>query len=243
MDEPSTAKVVVIQHAEEATLGNMRMPLEAAGIALDVRPAWVDWQFDDALVGADGMIILGGPQYAGDDLANRHFPDLLALIRQHYETSRPVLGLCLGGQLIARALGGAVHRHHRGEFGFVEVDGGSEDPVCPRIVEGLRIAQWHDDSFTPPPGATGLLTSAGCPDQGFRLGSCIWGLQGHPELDESILGRWISLRAEDYGDAAGASRLQQDAARWLSGAMAFGSALAANWARQVIRRRSCSPCP
>jgi len=104
----------------------------------------------------------------------------------------PLLGICLGGQLLAEVSGGLVNSRCRGEQGLADIEltaAGLQDPLFAGIDRRFRAFQWHNDSFTIPPGALHLAASAKCPGQGFRIGNA-WGLQFHPEVDREIVAAW-----------------------------------------------------
>jgi GMP synthase (glutamine-hydrolysing) len=131
------------------------------------------------------------------------------LIRESAATERPALGICLGGQLAAHALGGRVDRGPSGpEIGWLTVratDEGTDDPLGAAVGSGTPLLQWHHDVFTPPPGSTRVLTSDGYPHQGFRQGT-VWGIQAHPEVDPETLAGWCrSPRGSASLEAAGLS--------------------------------------
>lgn len=153
--------------------------------------------------GVDGLLPLGGaPNAHQDDVA----PWLVAeraLIADAVARDVPVLGLCLGGQLIAAALGGRVELGEQCEIGLSRVrrtDAGREDPVIGALpVEVAPATQWHQDRITVlPEGATVLLENDVCV-QGFRVGSA-YGLQLHPEIDAELFAWWAE--ATDPNDEA-----------------------------------------
>jgi GMP synthase-like glutamine amidotransferase len=132
----------------------------------------------------------------------------------------PLLGICLGGQLLADVAGGVVSSNCCGEKGLVDVNltvTGAADPLFAGIDRRFRAFQWHNDSFTIPPGATHLATSAACPGQAFRLGNA-WGVQFHPEVDSDIVAAW-SGRTPDRerltAEFAGAGPAHRQLARQL----------------------------
>ncbi|MCU1573338.1 MAG: synthase (glutamine-hydrolyzing) [Micrococcaceae bacterium] len=147
-----------------------------------------------------GIVVMGGPMKADD--VERH-PGLAAelqLIRDAVGAGVPVLGICLGHQLIALALGARLHAGATHEIGLAPVivsrpdlaDGG---PLAK--LGGTSVIHWHTDNADLPPGATLLASTAGCPNQAFRYGSAT-GFQFHLELDERLLGEWL-----DEGGMAG----------------------------------------
>ncbi|MEZ5863070.1 MAG: type 1 glutamine amidotransferase [Geminicoccaceae bacterium] len=176
-----------------------------------------------------------------------HYPALLETIRRFTAAGRPVLGICLGGQLIARALGGRVIEGARGEFGFVELSGrpaAPDDPLLAGTALPVSVMQWHEDHFELPPGAVHLLASDICPAQAFRAGRATWGFQCHLEVDEPSLVDWAALRARLTDDPAVPAALAAVAARHHATAMAFGRAVAANagW-RSSTRRCGAAASP
>jgi GMP synthase-like glutamine amidotransferase len=133
---------------------------------------------------------MGGPMSVNDDLpwiraeidALRHF------IRRDI----PLIGHCLGGQLIAKALGAAVHRMPYTEVGWqplVRRDAGS--PWLAHLPREFPVYQWHSDTFDLPPGADWLLSSPWCPNQAFAWGDKVLALQGHPEVTEELVRWWL----------------------------------------------------
>jgi GMP synthase (glutamine-hydrolysing) len=143
-----------------------------------------------------------------------------------------VLGVCLGGQLIARAMGGRVVEQARGEYGFTALygrDGVAHDPVLGGLELPAHVMQWHNDHFTLPPEAEHLLESEACPGQAFRIGARTWGFQCHFEVDETIVARWATLRAELVADPAVVPATLAAAERHLEQAMAFGRTVTRRW--------------
>jgi GMP synthase-like glutamine amidotransferase len=225
-------RVLVFQHSEESPLGVMAPVLADAGVAVEVLNGETGCRLPPDAAEASGMILLGGAMSANDDARCPHFPELLNLIRAFTAAAKPVLGLCLGGQLIARALGGAVIEQARGEFGFTALhgrDGVREDPLLGGLKLPAHVMQWHNDHFTVPDGAAHLLESQACPGQAFRAGARTYAFQCHFEVDATIVDRWAGLRAELVGDPTVVSEMTVAAERHLTEAMAFGRTVTERW--------------
>jgi GMP synthase (glutamine-hydrolysing) len=112
------------------------------------------------------------------------------------ERELPVLGICLGAQLIARALGAEVRAAPEKEIGWYDVTvtaAGRDDPVLGQLAPCEKIFQWHGDTFDLPSGAVHLASSAACAHQAFRYGDRIYALQFHLEVDEPLIERWLSV--------------------------------------------------
>ncbi|ATE55652.1 type 1 glutamine amidotransferase [Actinosynnema pretiosum] len=137
----------------------------------------------------DVLVVLGGPMGAFDDLTHPRLADERELIRRCVRAGVPVLGVCLGAQLLAGALGAAVSRGERAEVGVGEVvltAGGLADPVLGPSRPALPVVHWHHDTFALPEGATLLATSEQYRHQAFRVGAS-YGFQFHVELDADAL--------------------------------------------------------
>ncbi len=143
-----------------------------------------------------GLVFMGGPMSVNDDLA--WIPPVLALIRDAYARDIPLLGHCLGGQLISRALGGVVSRNLVKEIGWGEVR--VADNATARSwfggVQQFEAFHWHGETFSLPQGATHLLSSAYCANQAWALGKHL-ALQCHVEMTAAMIASWCEVGAEE----------------------------------------------
>jgi GMP synthase-like glutamine amidotransferase len=141
-----------------------------------------------------GLVVMGGPMGVSDTAAHPHLAQELALIAALAAAERPVLGVCLGAQLLAAALGARVHRGAQPEIGPGTVTltpQGRADPVLGAAGRGeLPVMHWHQDTFELPPGATLLAQSELYPNQAFRAGARAYGLQFHVEVDRGLTDGW-----------------------------------------------------
>jgi GMP synthase (glutamine-hydrolysing) len=125
-----------------------------------------------------------------------HLATEIELIGETIAAGLPVLGICLGGQLIARALGAEVKRSPEKEIGWYDLaptDEAEDDPLLSHLAPAQKIFQWHGDSFAIPDGAVHLASSPGCPNQAFRHGDRTYGLQFHLEVDQPMIERWLRV--------------------------------------------------
>jgi len=139
------------------------------------------------------LIVLGGAMGANDDFKHPFLVDLKQLIRQVVAAGTPYLGVCLGGQLLAAALGAKVvssRWEEIGHFSAALTDEGRRDRLFAGIPPEFLTFQWHHDSFDIPAGGVLLASSAACPHQAFRVGGSAWGVQFHPEVTEDIIRCW-----------------------------------------------------
>ena len=152
-----------------------------------------------------GLVFMGGPMSANDDLP--WIPRGLELIRQADQREIPVLGHCLGGQLMAKALGGEVSKNPAKEIGWGEVK--VEDNPAAREWLGdspksFLSFHWHGETFSLPPGAERILSSPWCENQAFALGRHL-GLQCHVEMTPELIKSWCETGAREIAENLGPS--------------------------------------
>jgi GMP synthase-like glutamine amidotransferase len=138
------------------------------------------------------VIILGGTMGVHDAPSHPFLPPLKTYMAQAVSTATPLLGICLGAQLLADVSGGVVSSNRCGEQGLVNLSltaAGLTDPLFAGCDRQFQAFQWHNDSFSIPPGALHLAVSTRCCGQGFRISNA-WGLQFHPEVDRQIVAAW-----------------------------------------------------
>ena len=152
-----------------------------------------------------GLVFMGGPMSANDDLP--WIPRELALIRQADELEIPVLGHCLGGQLMAKALGGEVSKNPVKEIGWGVVNV-EDNPAAKKWLEdspkSFLSFHWHGETFTLPPGAERILSSPWCENQAFALGGHL-GLQCHVEMTSELIKNWCETGAREIAANLGPS--------------------------------------
>lgn len=188
--------ILVVQHVEADPVGIL-------GRYLEVKGAWLHtWLVPQGLTPPhghyDGMIVLGGPMHACEDEQFPHLARVAELILEFHRQGKPVLGICLGAQLIARAFGSRVYPNDIPELGFTPLfpTAAVEEPWLRDYPAGMPMMQWHFDTFDLPAGATLLLTNDACKNQAFRIGGNIYGLQFHPEVTPQIVMNWMAFKTE-----------------------------------------------
>lgn len=154
-----------------------------------------------------GLVFMGGPMSVNDDLP--WIPPVLDLIRQSVEVDIPVLGHCLGGQLMAKALGGVVAPNPVKEIGWGEVTV-PNNPIAQSWFDNIgsfSAFHWHGETFSIPPHATNILSSAHCSNQAFALGKHL-AMQCHIEMTEEMVKDWCKIGAGEVNSALNSPGVQ-----------------------------------
>ncbi len=193
-------RILIIVHQERSTPGRVGLLLRQRGYQLDIRRPPLGDRLPETLNGYAGVVIFGGPMSANDDGTIDGIKREIEWIKVPLEEKVPFLGLCLGGQLLARHLGAAVklHPQERAEIGYYPVkatqDGQKRFGVWPS-----RVYQWHREGFELPRGARLLATGGNdFPVQAFDYGDTAIGLQFHPEVTLAMTHRWTVLAANRF---------------------------------------------
>lgn len=204
-------RALLIQHVPHESCGWLEDLLDEAGVRLDVRRMWERDEVP-AVADADAVVVLGGPMGAGDDVVAPWLPGVRALLADAVSRGTPTMGVCLGAQLLAVALGGTIGRGGAGpELGLCRVsvnEVAGEDPLFAGLTGEHDVVQWHwDEIVTLPPGATLLASSAAYPNQAFRVGDRAWATLFHPEVTLPLVAQW----AQDDKDGVVAAGLDPTA--------------------------------
>ena len=195
-------KILVFQHVQFEPLGTLDPILRESGIRVRYVNFGREPDSMPSLDGYAGLIVLGGPMNA-DDVVN--YPNLqneLTLIQEALERDIAILGICLGAQLLAKALGGTVRKGPVREIGWYDVDvtdEGQRDPVLSAFGAQSEVFQWHEDHMDLPECVVHLASSSLCPAQAFRYGDHAYGFQFHLEVNKLLVERWLSEPVNQEG--------------------------------------------
>jgi GMP synthase (glutamine-hydrolysing) len=187
---------LVIECSDLAGSRRLGTTLLDHGHRLDVRRLHRGDALPSDLQGVDALLCLGGPQSANDDEI-AWMPDVLALMKAAHVAGIPILGVCLGCQLLARALGGTVGAMPNGPrngWGHVELTpDGREDPLHKGLPWSMMSFHWNNDCVVElPPDAHRLAVGADGDVQAWMLGVSTYGVQHHPEIDREQIGQWAA---------------------------------------------------
>jgi GMP synthase-like glutamine amidotransferase len=231
-------RVLIIENFDNTGLGQVGSALEEAGAGIDLRRAQRGDPLPDTVNGHDAIVVLGGGQNALADDACPWFPALLDLIREFERQDRSVLGICLGGQLLARAFGAENHIGTASEFGWHRVDlteAAKADAVLGLLPARFPIFQWHDDTFSLPERAMHLARNATAEHQAFRIGRATYGVQFHFEADRRLVRQWN----QDFASSIGQwypdwpARFESEEALHGPDADAAGLSIARAWVKTI----------
>ena len=189
-------RLLVFQHVAVEPLGTLDELIRARGHRIRFHNFE---RHPDAQPDVDkyrGLIVLGGPMNVDDQHRRPHLKTELLAIERALEQGKPVLGICLGAQLLAHVLGAPVTRHSQAEIGWYDLQisaAGRSDPVLGIAGERLPAFQWHAYTYGLPRDAAHLASSATCEQQAFRWGTNAYGFQFHLEADAAVIERWLGL--------------------------------------------------
>lgn len=186
----SDRPVLIVLHQETSTPGRVGQMLRAKGFRLDIRRPALGDSLPETTRGHAGVVIFGGPQSANEHEA--FIRREIDFIDTPLKEGTPLLGICLGAQMLAKAIGGKVSPHPEGkvEIGYYDL---LPTPEGERLMEWPRkVYQWHREGFETPRGTEILAKGHHYEEQAFRVGERAFGLQFHPELTLAMLYRWTT---------------------------------------------------
>jgi GMP synthase (glutamine-hydrolysing) len=184
---------LIVRHLAFEDLGAFEPGLREAGYEMVYCDAGVDKLDALSARSTDLAIVLGGPISANDVLDFPFLRDELRLLRARLDANQPTMGICLGAQLIARALGQSVYPATAAEIGFAPIEltaDGASSCLAPYAQDPLAL-HWHGETFDLPRGAVRLASTRLCPNQAFALGPRVIGFQFHPEASRAGFERWL----------------------------------------------------
>ena len=222
---------VAIRHLAFEDLGLIEPWLKRRGWRIVVYDAGVDalWPIDPGQV--DLLIVLGGPIGADDDALYPYLAEEIGLIRQRLDSGRPLLGICLGAQLMALAQGAAVAPMRCQEIGFAPIALTAEGAASPLAhVEGQPVLHWHGDQFELPAGCASLATTPACAHQAFMVGDHAMAWQFHLEVDAARIEQWLIGHTGELRQAGiDIAALRRAAARHRTGLAQALDAVLSDW--------------
>lgn len=204
--------LLLIVHQKTSDPGRVGRWLAAHGYPLDTRCPALGDPLPDTMAGHGGAVVFGGPISANDDQME-FIRTELDWIEQRLKQGTPLLGICLGAQMIARVLGGRVGHHPDGEveIGFWPIQ---STPAGRNLFDnGLTVYQWHREGIELPAGATALAHSERFANQAFEIDPATLGIQFHAELTTGMMNRWLQRGAPDPAIPGTQNRAGQIAAR------------------------------
>lgn len=216
-------KVIVFQHVAHEILGTLNPLLKQRGFRIRYVNFERNPNEEPSLDRYNGLIVLGGHMGVYEADKYTHIKVELRAIELALKRDIPVLGICLGAQMLAHVLGANVRRSHEKEIGWYDIqmtDAAEGDPLFGHFNKREKIFQLHGDTFDVPDGAAHLASSEICQAQAFRYGKNVYGIQFHLEVDGPMIQRWLKIPANrEEVDASGGkfslNVIESDTARFI----------------------------
>ncbi|MDN3680277.1 type 1 glutamine amidotransferase [Vibrio tapetis subsp. quintayensis] len=197
------SKILVIQNDEIVPVGFFGEALQNGGAELTVHHSYKDNTQTLRVDDFDGLVVLGGRTSAFDDVEAPFLASVVELIVQFHSNEKPIFGICLGAQLLARAFGGEYRSNEGWEVAFTELSinqVGQQDPVLSGLPATLSMYEMHQDTLELPFDAKLLVTGKHCQNQAFRVDQLSYGVQFHPEATPEIVNDWADRVATNLDE-------------------------------------------
>ena len=239
-------RAIVLKHAEVEGPARVGELLENLGYTLEVRATFRGDAVPASLDDGDVLIVMGGPMGVSDrgNPETAYLQREIDLIRSRIAIDAPVLGICLGAQLLAYAGGADVKQMRAADgtrvyevgWGPITLDPRAGGQILAGVPAEIVVLHWHGDTFDVPPGATPLASSSVCPNQGFRLGRHAFGLQFHCEVGRHDVAEFLRTDADYVVQANGpdgVARIEDDTERFFTESRHVGDLLLRNILRAM----------
>jgi GMP synthase-like glutamine amidotransferase len=208
--------VLILQHQTPERAAYLKTWLDQRNIPYETRNANAGEEFPPSIEPYSALAVMGGGMSANDPLLSNRQAEILIL--QAMRLNRPVIGHCLGGQLMTRALGGSIEASPQPEIGWQPIDY-ADDPLVKHWFGSdptPTVIQWHYEAFTVPPGAVRLASSGACPNQAWAMGNNL-AMQFHIEMDDVKAQEWAQDEDPKWASAREQYNTVQDSQAILAG--------------------------
>jgi GMP synthase-like glutamine amidotransferase len=231
-------RILVLQNDPISPAGTVEERLRTAGAALAV----IKPLHGDALPSTHddyaGAVVLGGAMSANDDDKYPALAPMRQLLRDFHAADKPLLGICLGSQILSRCFGGQVRPHTLVEFGYTPLtltEAGRQDQLLAGLPNPQWIMQYHEDTFDVPAAGVQLMAGEACANQAFRVGRATYGFQCHFEATADLVRNWAVVSRpyldRKFGDGVPATleKLYQDIPARAPAQQAFAETVTGRW--------------
>lgn len=226
-------RALVVRHIAIEGPGLLTELMQRAGWTLDLRAMDVGDELPRDPGDYQAVVVLGGPMNVYEEHLYPYLKPLDRLLKEAMAREMPVLGICLGAQLMAKALGAAVTKNPVKEIGWYTVtltDAGRSDPLFAGLEPSLPVFHWHGDTFAIPAGAVHLARAPSCPAQAFRYGRAAYAFQFHLEVTADMVAEWTAAYAPELAAfGATAVEMQQATAAQAPRCAAIAATVLGRW--------------
>jgi GMP synthase (glutamine-hydrolysing) len=230
-----TKRVVILQHAAVEKPGTIADVLTSAGYSIRPVRAFEGQPVPRNIKDSEGLVIMGGPMGVYERDRHPYFQDEMRLIENALEAGKPVLGICLGSQLLAAVLGADIRRGREKEIGWRPVmltEDAKDDPLLARVSQPFVALHWHGDVFDLPQGTVHLASSAMTECQAFRYRDAAYGFMFHMEVDEGIVQGMARIFANELSEAGlKGEEIVEGASKHLPGLRQTGRTVFERWSK------------